>query len=94
MLTMTEAAGARLTHLLSSKSIGAVARIIQQRERLHLKLGTLRDGDQTFTHHGQVVLAIDPEIARTLSLRELDLCTTDRGSRLRIKSAREFPFGT
>lgn len=93
MLTMTEAAGARLTNLLSSKSIGAVARIVQQSERLHLRVGTLRDGDQTFSHHGQVVLAIDSEIARTLSLRELDLCTTGRGARLRIKSARGFPFG-
>ena len=93
MLTMTEAAGARLIHLLSSKSIGAVARIIQQRDRLHLRLDTLRDGDQTFLHHGQVVLAIDQDISRTLSLRELDVCTTKRGSRLRIKSARGFPWG-
>ena len=87
MLSMTDSAGARLTDLLTSKADGSVARIIRNRDRLHLRVGQLRASDQTFSHEGRVVLALDMEIASTLSLRELDLCATSSGKRLRLKSA-------
>jgi hypothetical protein len=70
--------------LLTSRSDHAVLRIIRRDDRLRMRFGELHPGDETFAHEGRVVLAIDPRVARSLSLRQLDLRQTTGGPRLRL----------
>ena len=87
MLKVSPPAAARMANLLTAKSDVAVLRIVRHHDRLRMMTGLLRPGDDTFAHEGRVVLAIDPRVARSLSLRQLDLRQTPKGPRLRLKSA-------
>lgn len=85
MLKVSVPAAARMAVLLNAKSDHAVLRIVRRDDRLRLKTGRLRPGDETFAHEGRVVLAIDALIAKSLTLRQLDLRETSTGPRLRLK---------
>jgi hypothetical protein len=87
MLKVSPPAAARMANLLTAKSDQAVLRIVRRHDRLRLTTGVLRPGDETFAHEGRVVLAIDRRIARSLSLRQLEIRQTPTGPRLRLKSA-------
>ena len=86
MLHVSTPAAARMAHLLTAKPENAVLRIVRRDQRLRLRLGTVRPGDQTYVHDGQVVLALDKRIGTTLSLRQLELRQTADGPRLRLKA--------
>ena len=85
MLLVTTPAAARMAHLLNAKPGNSVLRIVREKQRLRLRLGIVRPGDQTFAHDGRVVLALDQTVGTSLSLRQLDLRQTDEGPRLRLK---------
>jgi len=85
MLQVTTPAAARMAHLLNTKPANAVLRIVRQDQRLRLRLGIVRPGDQTFVHDGRVVLAIDGRLGTKLSLRQIELRETEDGPRLRLK---------
>ena len=86
MLQVSMPAAARMAHLLNAKPENAVLRIVRRDQRLRLRLGTVRPGDQTFAHDGRVVLALDERIGTSLSLRQLELRQTDDGPRLLLKA--------
>jgi hypothetical protein len=74
-----------MAHLLSARPENAVLRIVRQDQRLRLRLGIVRPGDQTFVHDGRVVLAIDERLGTKLGQRQIELRETDDGPRLRLK---------
>jgi hypothetical protein len=85
MFTLTNPASARLAHLLETKGDAAVARIFCRKHKLRLGVGQLRPGDQTFSHEGRVVLALDQRISTSLSRRRLYVRQTDTGPRLKLQ---------
>lgn len=85
MLQVSTPAAARMAHLLNARPGHAVLRIVREKQRLRLRLGIVRPGDQTYLHDGRVVLALDPRMGTRLTLRRLDLRETDEGPRLRLK---------
>jgi len=85
MLQVSTPAAARMAYLLNSKPGNAVLRIVRQNQRLRLRLGTVRPGDQTFVHDGRVVLALDERMGTKLTFRQLELRETDDGPRLQLK---------
>ena len=86
MLQVSTHAATRMAQLLNAKPENAVLRIVRRDQRLRLRLGTVRPGDQTYVHDGRVILALDKSIGTTLSLRQLELRQTDDGPRLRLKA--------
>jgi len=62
MLTVTNPAGVRLTHLLETKAEDAVLRIFSRNRKFRLGVGHLRPDDRTFAHEGRVVLALGARI--------------------------------
>ena len=85
MLRVSTPAAARMAHLLSARPENAGLRIVRQDQRLRLRLGIVRPGDQTFVHDGRVVLAIDERLGTKLGQRQIELRETDDGPRLRLK---------
>lgn len=85
MLVVTETAGARLNHLLSTLAEDSVARIVRGKSRLRLRRDHVRPNDKTFAHNGRIVLALDKKMSASLSSRELELRETDDGPRLGLK---------
>ena len=84
MLQVTTPAAARMAHLLSARPENAVLRIVRRDQRLRLRLGIIRPGDQTFAHDGRVVLAIDERLGSKLSRGQIELRETQDGPRLRL----------
>jgi hypothetical protein len=74
-----------MAHLLNTRPDNAVLRIVRQKQRLRLRLGTVHPGDQTFVHDGKVVLALDEHMGTSLTFRQLDLKETEGRPRLRLK---------
>ena len=85
MLQVSMPAAARMAHLLNAKPENAVLRIVRRDQRLRLRLGTVRPGDQTFAHDGRVVLALDERLGTKLTFGQIELRETDEGPRLRLK---------
>ncbi len=85
MLHVSTSAAARMAHLLNAKPNHAVLRIVRRDQRLKLRLGIVRPGDQTFVHDGRVVLALDERMGTRLASGQLELKDTDEGPRLRLK---------
>lgn len=85
MLKVSSSAAARMAVLLTAKPERSVLRIVRADDRFRMRVGHVRPGDETFAHAGRVVLALEPRIAKSLSLRELDLRNTAGGPRLRLK---------
>jgi hypothetical protein len=74
-----------MAHLLNTRPDNAVLRIVRQKQRLRLRLGIVRPGDQTFVHDGRVVLALDERMGTSLTFRQLDLKESEGRPRLRLK---------
>jgi hypothetical protein len=85
MLHVSTPAAARMAHLLNTRPDNAVLRIVRQKQRLRLRLGIVRPGDQTFVHDGKVVLALDERMGTSLTFRQLDLKESEGRPRLRLK---------
>ena len=87
MLKVSAPAAARMADLLNDRPDDAVLRIVRREDRLRMRFGELHPGDATFAHKGRIVLAIEPRVATSLSLRQLDLRQTAAGPRLRLKKS-------
>ena len=85
MLHVSTPAAARMAHLLNSRPHHAVLRIVRRDQRLRLRLGIIRPGDQTFVHDGRVVLALDARMGTRLASGQLEVKDTAEGPRLRLK---------
>jgi len=91
MLKVSTPAAQRMAHLLSPKEDDAVLRIVRDKGRMRLRVSLVRPGDQTVTHDGRIVLALDERMDRSLSKRQLDLRQTDAGPRLNLRTAPKKP---
>lgn len=86
MLSVTQAAGARLARKLAKKraSDDVALRCVPRRSGhgWRLRLDNARSGDVTFTHDGRTVLLLDAEVSESLANRTLDV--NDSGARPRL----------
>jgi len=91
VLTVTEAASARLADRLANKSADddVALRFIRQekRPRWTLRLDKHSPSDTTFSHEGRIVLVLDEQSSHLLRNRMLDTRETDEGPRLRLRGA-------
>ena len=84
MLTVTEVALFELLHMLTEAEAAddVVVRFLIIDKKLEIRLDSERPGDSTFTHEERTVLAIDPELSKTLSDKTLDVQQTEEGPQL------------
>lgn len=75
MLTVTQAASARLAEILSQEGLpeGTAIRLVQEGQGLGMQPDNERPGDKTFEHEGQIVLLLDAQVAELLSDDTLDV---------------------
>jgi len=85
MFSVTAPAYRRLAQILELESPESVMRIIRVKRRLRIRVGTIRESDQIFTHEGRAVFALDEQMAKNLVLKKLDVKLTDEGPRLQLK---------
>ncbi|MFQ5895681.1 MAG: hypothetical protein ACE5JJ_07690 [Nitrospinota bacterium] len=86
MLTLTEAAGARLAYLLDEAEApeDVAVRIVLEGRNLALKLDGARPDDATFAHEGRTVLLLDQKVSQLLADDTLDVEDTDDGPKLAL----------
>lgn len=86
MFAITAPASQRMSELLVPKAENAILRIVRRSGRFRLRFSQVRPGDETFTHEGSVVLALDEATRKSLVGRSLRLKKTPDGPRLRLAS--------
>jgi len=86
MLGMTEAFGAYLSRVLSSKrKPGAnCVRLVLKGGVYRLDLDAEKSGDKTYSHGGKVVLVVDEQLATALEGRTIDIEDTPAGPGLSV----------
>lgn len=86
MLTVTSHAASRLNRMLhdSTEDDQKVIRMIRDNGRFKLRVDTVRDGDVTFRFEDKVVLALQSQVADTVSARKLGVRTVEGKPRLRF----------
>ena len=74
MLTITEAAGARLAEILDQRDAPdeIAVRLVYDGQNLAMQADSSRPGDETFEHEGRTVLVLDSELSRLLAEQTLD----------------------
>jgi Fe-S cluster assembly iron-binding protein IscA len=84
MLSMTDAAGAQLTEMLTKSNApeGVAVRVVVKENSLALGLDNTRPGDETIDHAGKTVLLLDEQISTLLTGRTLDVEETEEGTKL------------
>jgi len=87
MLTVTEAARARLAQILIENNLpeGTAVRLVCEGQRIALQRDSEREGDTTFDHEGRVVLLLDTEVSELLAEDTLDV----EGSGLTLRHSEE-----
>ena len=89
MLTVTEAAGARLAHKLAHRKAGKgiALRFVWDEDRggWSVRSDNARPSDVTFSHEGRTVLVLDEHSSHLLRNRLLDVQETDAGPRLQLR---------
>ena len=89
MLTVTEAARARLARKLARKNCAKnqALRFVRNDEnaRWSMQVDTIQSADVLYAHQGRTVLIIDEESAHRLRNRLLEVRETDEGPRLRLR---------
>ena len=88
MLTVSDAAGARLTDLLSECPDKIAARMVSKGDRIRLRRGESRPGDKAVEHQGRVVLWLAKSLVERLNDRVLDVRNTGNGPKLGLRRAR------
>ncbi len=88
MLTITDAAFARLHDLLGAQPTEIAARITRKGDRIRVRRGKQRPGDQVVDHDGRVVLLFGESIAERLQNRVLDVRKTEAGPKLGLRQNR------
>jgi Fe-S cluster assembly iron-binding protein IscA len=85
MLTLTEAAGARLVEILAQEGLPAEVsiRLLPEEDGIGMQADHERPGDATIEHDGRVVLLLDEQMAQLLTNDTLDV----EGAKLAITPA-------
>ena len=86
MLGITEAAGAYLSQVLSSRdaSRASCIRLVLIGSILRLEIDKAKRGDIKYSHNGKVVLVVDQKLADALDGRTIDIEDTADGPRFHI----------
>lgn len=89
MLTLTEAAGARMALRLAKKKAGddVGLRFVREMARRgwSVRMDNAGPSDVTFSHQGRMVLLLDQQSSHLLKDKMLDVRETDEGPRLRFR---------
>ncbi|MBI1826163.1 MAG: hypothetical protein HY287_04150 [Planctomycetes bacterium] len=89
MLTVTEAARARLARKLDRKKCtkDQALRFVRDddRSRWSMQVDSIQAADVHYAHKGRTVLIVDEESAHRLRNRLLEVRETDEGPRLRLR---------
>jgi hypothetical protein len=75
MLTVTDAAGARLAQMFGQQCLAEelAVRFVYEGRGIVIQQDSERTGDTTFQHEGQTVLLLDAQISEQLTELTLDL---------------------
>lgn len=75
MLTVTEAAGARLAQILGAEDFSEeiAVRLVFEERAITMQPDSERPGDATFQHEGCTVLLLDEQVAQLLTEDTLDV---------------------
>ena len=86
MLAVTDAASEQLANLLDSREtdVDAVVRLVLKDDRLTMVLDTANPDDLTFDHLGRTVLALQPDLARQLDGKTLEVEQSEGKTRLTL----------
>jgi Fe-S cluster assembly iron-binding protein IscA len=87
MLTVTEAASARLAQMLKQQNAPAhiAVRFVCEQQTAGLRQDSERPGDTSFQHQGRTVLVLDAQVSELLAEVTLDL----EGARLTLQRPKE-----
>ena len=79
MLTVTEAASARLAEMMEQKGLSqdVAIRFVSRDRGIAMQSGTERPGDATFQHEGRTVLLLDEKVSKLLADETLDVDGTE-----------------
>lgn len=75
MLTVAEAAGARLAQMLDDKGLpeDVAVRLVCEGQDIALRQDSERPGDTAFQHEGRTVLLLDGQVSELLTNDKLDV---------------------
>ncbi len=87
MLTLTDAAGEKLSEILSHENCPAdvAVRLVRQDQGLAMTLDREQDGDTSFEHAGKKVLLLDEQVSDLLENETLDVETREAGDSLMLR---------
>jgi hypothetical protein len=87
MLTVTEAASARLAEILGQEGLpeDTAIRLVDEGQGIGMQPDSKRPGDATFQHEGRTVLLLGAQISELLSDDTLDV----EGARLTLRRPKE-----
>lgn len=87
MLTVTDAAGTPLAHIIDREErLEEVAvRLTHDGRRIAMTVDGERPGDTSFNHKGRTVLLLDERVSELLESRTLDVKQTAKGDRLALR---------
>ena len=89
MLTITNAAWARLSELAAAHPKIMEWRLIRRDGRVKCRRAVRRDDDLEFQRNDGPMLLVSPAFAKRVSRKILDATSTRRGRRLRLRSSPE-----
>lgn len=87
VLTVTEAARARLAQMLKQRDAleDIAVRFVYEGQGIALQYNSERTGDTTFQHEGRTVLLLDAQVSELLAENTLDL----EGTKLKLQPPKE-----
>lgn len=79
MLTITEAAGARLAQILDEERlpVEVAFRFVNEEDEIAMRPDTAGPGDVTFEHKGRTVLLLDEQVSGLLAVKRLVVNDSD-----------------
>ena len=91
MLTVSDSAATMLHETLDKHSTNNsdVLRFAMSDDGVGIELGEERTGDETFSHAGRVILAIERDLANALDGAHIDTVETPQGPQLVFESPAE-----
>jgi Fe-S cluster assembly iron-binding protein IscA len=87
MLTVTDAAGTRLAHIIDREErLEKVAVCLtHDGRRIAMTVDAARPGDTAFEHRSRTVLLLDEHVSRLLEDETLDVKRTHKGNRFTLR---------
>lgn len=87
MVTVTNNAQARFLDILSDSPVHVAIRIFEKGNRLSLRRGKARPGDNEVKHGDRVILLLSHAISKRLQGKVIDVRQTEEGPRIGVRRA-------